>query len=154
MILDIIKKDYIELILQLQAVMVTWAIVVLAIGVDLYYGIKKSRESGMFTHSYGLRRTSSKTVQYLSFMLFMLFFDVLNVFWVYVDVQKLPIASLFGAIVLVYTEAKSVKEKMSDKFRKTLAEHPAEIIQFVKDNRHLIKEISKQVKKDKDEKDN
>ena len=154
MILDIIKKDYVELILQLQAVLVTWAVVIMAIGIDLYYGIRKSRKSGMFTHSYGLRRTSAKTVQYLSFMLFMLFFDVLNVFWVYFDFQKMPLASIFGAVVLVYTEAKSVREKTSEKFRKAIAENPAEIVEFIKDNRRLIKDLTKDVEEHEKDIDN
>lgn len=145
MILDIINGDYKDIILQLQAVLLTWVLVIFAIGVDLYYGVKKSRKNGGFAHSYGFRRTSEKTVQYLSFMLFMLFFDVLNVFWVYFDFQKMPLASIFGAVVLVYTEAKSVREKTSEKFRKAIAENPAEIVEFIKDNRRLIKDLTKDV---------
>lgn len=150
MILEIINKDYDALIGQLQVVLLAWAIVILAIGIDLYYGIRKSKAGGMFTHSYGLRRTSQKVVQYLSLMLFMLFFDSLNVFWIYFDVQKVPIATLFGAIVLVYTEAKSVREKTSEKFRKAIAENPAEIIEFFKDNKKLLKELVNDAKEMKE----
>lgn len=150
MILEIINKDYDALIGQLQVVLLAWAIVILAIGIDLYYGIRKSKAGGMFTHSYGLRRTSQKVVQYLSLMLFMLFFDSLNVFWIYFDVQKVPIATLFGAIVLVYTEAKSVREKTTEKFRKAIAENPAEIIEFFRDNKKLLKEVVEDVKKMKE----
>lgn len=147
MILEIINKDYGAIIVQLQVVMVAWAIVVMAIGIDLYYGIRKSKQSGMFTHSYGLRRSSSKVVQYLSFMFFMLFFDTLNVFWIYLStVQKIPVATIFGAIVLVYTEAKSVREKTSEKFRKAIAENPAEIVEFFKDNKKLLKDMVKDIK--------
>lgn len=141
MILEIINKQWDALIWQLEFVLIAWVIVVISIGIDLHFGIKKSKEIGMFTHSYGLRATSKKVVQYLSFMAFMLFFDALNVFWIYMNVQKIPLATLFGAIVLVYTEAKSVREKTSEKFRKAIAEHPAEILAFIKDNRHLINEL-------------
>src|SRR5690606_8668711 len=106
--------------------------------------------SGMFMHSYGLRRTSSKVVQYLSFMLFMLFFDCLNIFWIYFDMQKVPVATIFGAIVLVYTEAKSVREKTSEKFRKAIAENPAEIVEFFKDNKKLLRELVDDVKEMKE----
>lgn len=150
MILEIINKDYDALIGQLQVVLLAWAIVIFAIGIDLYYGIRKSKAGGMFTHSYGLRRTSQKVVQYLSLMLFMLFFDSLNVFWIYFDVQKVPIATLFGAIVLVYTEAKSVREKTSEKFRKAIAENPAEIIEFFKDNKKLLKDLVNDAKEMKE----
>ncbi len=141
MILEIINKQYDALIWQLQFILVAWVIVVMSIGIDLYFGIRKSKVQGMFTHSYGLRATSKKVVQYLSFMAFMLFFDALNVFWIYMDIQKIPLATLFGAIVLVYTEAKSVREKTSEKFRKAIAEHPSEILAFIKDNRHLIHDL-------------
>lgn len=150
MILEIINKDWSALIGQLHVVLFTWFIVMLSIGIDLYYGIQKSKKSGMFIHSYGLRRTSTKVVQYLSFMLFMLFFDALNVFWIYFDVQKIPIASIFGAIVLVYTEGKSVREKTSEKFRKAIAENPAEIVEFIKDNKKLLKELTQDIKEMKE----
>ena len=153
MILEIINKEYAALINQIQFVLVAWAIVILAIGIDLYFGIKKSKEQGMFTHSYGFRQSSAKVVQYLSFMAFMLFFDALNVFWIYFSVQKIPLGTIFGAIVLVYTEAKSVREKTSDKFRKAIAEHPSEILAFIKDNRHLIKDLVSDVKELKDDKE-
>lgn len=143
MILEIINKEYDALMWQLKFVLVAWIIVIASIGFDLFFGIKKSKEIGIFTHSYGLRQTSQKVVQYLSFMAFMLFFDALNVFWVYLDVQKIPLATLFGAIVLVYTEAKSVREKTSEKFRKALKHHPKEIIQLIKDNKDLVEDLIK-----------
>ena len=71
-------------------------------------------------------------------------------FWIYFDVQKVPIATLFGAIVLVYTEAKSVREKTSEKFRKAIAENPAEIIEFFKDNKKLLKELVNDAKEMKE----
>lgn len=141
MILEIISRDYDKLLLQLTVVFLAWIIVILAIGIDLYFGIQKSKKLKVYTHSYGLRKTSEKTVQYLAFMFFMLFLDILNPMWVYIKHTALPIATLFGAIVLVYTEWKSVKEKSEEKFRKSLATNPIEIINFIKDNRRLIKEM-------------
>ncbi len=141
MILEIINQDYDKLLMQLTVVFIAWIIVIFAIGIDLYFGIQKSKKLAVYTHSYGLRKTSEKTVQYLAFMFFMLFLDVLNPVWVYINSTALPIASLFGAIVLVYTEWKSVKEKTEEKFRKSLATNPIEIINFIKDNRRLIKEL-------------
>lgn len=150
MILELIKGDYNHIIAQLQVVLIAWVVVILAVGIDLHYGIRRSKRTGMFTHSYGLRRTSSKVVQYLSFMAFMLFFDILNVFWIYFDIQKIPVATLFGAIVLVYTEWKSVREKTGEKFRKAIAENPAEILEFIKENKKLLKEMASDVKEMKE----
>lgn len=152
MILEIINKDYEALMGQLQFVLIAWAIVIISVGIDLHFGIRKSKEIGMFTHSYGLRQTSKKVVQYLSFMAFMLFFDVLNVFWIYIpSLQKVPLATLFGAIILVYTEAKSVREKATDKFKKALRTNPAELIKFAEQNIDLLNSLVDR-KKDKEEK--
>lgn len=85
-------------------------------------------------------------------MAFMLFFDCLNVLWIYFNFQQLPIFSIFGALVLVYTEFKSVREKTDEKFRKAIADNPKEIIQFVKDNRHLIYELMDKVERKENEK--
>ncbi len=142
MIIEILNKNYEALIMQLTVVLIAWLIVILSIGIDLYFGIKKSRELGLFkTHSYGLRETSKKTVQYLAFMAFMLFIDVLNPVWVYFDFVPLPLLSIFGAIVLVYTEWKSVREKADEKFRYAIKNNPVDIINFIKENRELIEQL-------------
>lgn len=144
MVLYFLNKDYDSLLLQLLLVFVCWMIVILAIGIDLLFGIKKSKEKGVFkTHSYGLRMTSKKTVEYLAFMFFMLFIDILNPLFVYFEIQSLPLLSTFGAIVLVYTEWKSVREKSDDKFRHAIQNNPGEIIKFIRENRELIDEIKK-----------
>ena len=142
MIIEILNKNYEALIMQLTVVLIAWLIVILSIGIDLHFGIKKSRELGLFkTHSYGLRETSKKTVQYLAFMAFMLFIDVLNPVWVYFDFVPLPLLSIFGAIVLVYTEWKSVREKADEKFRYAIKNNPVDIINFIKENRELIDQL-------------
>ena len=152
MIIEILNRNYDALIMQLTIVLIAWLIVILSIGIDLYFGIKKSRELGLFkTHSYGLRETSKKTVQYLAFMAFMLFIDVLNPTWVYFDFVPLPLLSIFGAIVLVYTEWKSVREKADEKFRYAIKNNPVDIINFIKENRELIEQMKDLKKKEEHE---
>lgn len=150
MILEILNKDYVSIQKQLLIVFMCFIIVVLSIGIDLYFGIKKSKVQGVFTHSYGLRQTSKKTVEYLALMLFMFFIDVLNPFWVYFDYVALPLFSIFGAIVLVYTEWKSVREKSSEKFRFAIKENPTEIIDFILKNKEKIDELVSDVKRKED----
>ena len=154
MILEILNKDYISIQRQLLVVFMCFIIVVLSIGIDLYFGIKKSKVQGVFTHSYGLRQTSKKTVEYLALMLFMFFIDVLNPFWVYFDYIALPLFSIFGAIVLVYTEWKSVREKATEKFRYSLKENPGEIVDFILKNREKIDKLVTGLKEKKDESSN
>lgn len=151
MILEILNKDYASIQRQLLVVFMCFIIVVLSIGIDLYFGIKKSKVRGVFTHSFGLRQTSKKTVEYLALMLFMFFIDVLNPFWVYFDYVALPLFSIFGAIVLVYTEWKSVREKSSEKFRLAIKEHPTEVIDFMLKNKEKIDELISNFKKKEDQ---
>ncbi|WP_177764039.1 holin [Flavobacterium sp. I3-2] len=142
MIIEILNKNYDAIVMQLAVVVLAWIIVVASIGIDLHFGIKKSRELGVFkTHSYGLRKTSEKVVQYLAFMMFMLFIDVLNPIWAYLSFPALPLLSIFGAIVLVYTEWKSVREKADEKFRYAIKNNPIDIINFIRENRELIDEL-------------
>ena len=129
---------------MLGIIVVCWGCVVTAIGIDLYFGIKKSKLNGVkVTHSFGFRRTSEKVVQYLAFMFFMLLIDVLNPIFAYFSITHLPLASIFGAIVLVYTEWKSVHEKSDQKFRNAIQNNPAEIIKFIQQNREFIEELPK-----------
>ncbi|MDM1495002.1 hypothetical protein HX089_16515 [Myroides odoratimimus] len=143
MIHYLLAKDLDSILLQLFLVFTAWIMVVLSIGIDLYFGIKKSKKEGVYTHSYGLRKTSEKVVEYLAFMFFMLFLDFLNPAFAYFDITALPLLSVFGAIVLIYTEWKSVREKSDEKFRYALKRNPAELIKFVQENKELIEEFKK-----------
>lgn len=140
MILEILQKDFEAIQSQLLVVFMCFIIVILSIGIDLYFGIQKSKKEGIYTHSFGLRKTSEKVVQYLAFMVFMLFIDFLNPVWAYLNYQSLPLLSIFGAIVLVYTEWKSVREKSSDKFRNDIGSNSKEIIRHIQD---IKSELSK-----------
>ncbi|MVX36223.1 holin [Myroides sp. LoEW2-1] len=139
----ILDRDFDSILLQLLLVFIAWLMVIFSVGIDLHFGIKKSKKEGVYTHSYGLRKTSEKVVEYLAFMFFMLFLDVLNPLFAYFNITALPLMSVFGAIVLVYTEWKSVREKSDEKFRYALKRNPAELIKFVQENRELIEEIKK-----------
>jgi len=131
--------------------MLAWILVILSIGIDLHFGIKKSKQSGVYTHSYGLRKTSEKVVQYLAFMFFMLFIDVLNPVWAYFDFVPLPLLTIFGAIVLIYTEWKSVREKTDEKFRYAIKNNTTDIIKFLQENKDLIDKLTEFEKSKKDE---
>jgi len=143
MLLEIVLGDFDKILTQIYIVFISWLIVILAIGIDLFFGIKKSKETGMYVHSYGLRQTSKKTVQYLSFMFFFFFIDVLNPFWIYFDYQSMPLLSIFGAIVLTYTEYKSVREKSDEKFRNDFDVNAKELYKLLKENKDILKDFKK-----------
>lgn len=139
----ILNRDLDSIYLQLVVIFVAWIMVICSAGIDLYFGIKKSKELGVFTHSFGLRKTSEKIVEYFALMFFMLFLDVLNPVFAYFDIVTLPLLSIFGAIVLIYTEWKSVREKADEKFRYALKQNSSELIKFVQENREFIEELKK-----------
>lgn len=141
MILEILNKNYDAILMQLMVVFLCWIIVLCSIGIDLYFGIQKSKKENVYTHSYGLRQTTFKSLQYLAFMCFMLFLDILNPIWAYFNLIALPLVSIFGAIVLVYTEWKSVHEKSSEKFRGSLQKNASEILKILQENKEFLNEF-------------
>ncbi len=141
MILEILNKNYDAILMQLIIIFLCWIIVICSIGIDLYFGIQKSKKEKVFIHSYGLRQTTFKSLQYLAFMCFMLFLDILNPLWVYFNLIALPLVSIFGAIVLVYTEWKSVHEKSSYKFRGSLQKNASEILKILQDHKEFLNEF-------------
>lgn len=143
MLIEIVELNWTALKMQLAIVFVCWCIVILDIAIDLHFGIKKSKEQGVFIHSYGLRQTTKKTVQYLAFMAFLLFLDILNPFWYYFDYRALPLASVFGGIVLTYTEYKSVREKVGDKFREDVEGSAKELYKILKRNKEFLDTLEK-----------
>lgn len=143
MLLEIVLGEFDKLLTQIYVVFLVWLIVIMAIAIDLYFGIKKSKETGLYVHSYGLRQTSKKTVQYLSFMFFFFFIDILNPFWIYFDYQSMPLLSIFGAIVLTYTEYKSVREKSDEKFRNDFDGNAKELYKLLKENKDILKGFKK-----------
>ena len=154
MILEIVTGEYHKLLIQMYIVFLAWLIVVLGIGIDLYFGIQKSKQNGLFVHSYGLRQTSSKTVQYLALMAFFLFIDVLNPFWIYFDYQSMPLLSVFGAIVLIYTEYKSVREKTDEKFREEFDGNAKELYKFIMENKDYLTDLKAKSQTKEDEESN
>lgn len=118
MILDYINGQIHLIELKFFIIFFTWLIVLLAIAVDLVFGIKKSKADGIYVHSVGLRRTVTKVINYLAMMLFMLFFDALSPLGLlHGNFNILPLASVVGCLILVYIEFKSVREKSENKFR-------------------------------------
>lgn len=117
--LNVLNIDKIYIVLSTILKGAAWLCVILAVSIDLYHGIKKSKEIGEFTNSYGLRRTVEKCNKYLTLMAFMLIGDV---FWhigsslvLPYGISIIPLFTFFGSGVLVYNEWVSVREKIDQK---------------------------------------
>ena len=117
--LNVLNIDKIYIVLSTILKGVAWVCVILAVSLDLYHGIKKSKEVGEFTNSYGLRRTVEKCNKYLTLLGFMLIGDIFwhigTSFFLPYGVSIIPLFTFFGSAVLVYNEWVSVREKIDQK---------------------------------------
>lgn len=143
MILEFIKHDYETLYLKLILISLIWFCVLIAMSIDLVFGIQKAKQIGEFITSEGFRRSIHKVVYYYSMMTFALLFDFMNPFsyWLPYPVSILPIITVLFGVVLIYTEAKSVREKASDKLRRKTDASIIDMIKAIKDNKEAINSI-------------
>ena len=117
MIIDYLEGDYKILITTLFVVCFTWIVVIVAMLIDLYFGVKKAKELGEATSSEGFRRTINKATYYFALIGFAFLFDIFDVVTPYFfphPLGSVPFVSIFVALGLVFTEAKSVREKAED----------------------------------------
>lgn len=92
-------------------------IVLIAIGLDLWAGIRKSREAGIkVTHTYGLDRTLDKIRKRFN-LLFV--FTIIDIVLIACGMHNnmIPYATAIVTIVFCFVEAKSILEKDRDKGR-------------------------------------
>ncbi|WP_418124239.1 phage holin family protein [Chryseobacterium sp. PTM-20240506] len=146
MILELIKHDYAALWLKLVVVSGAWGCVLLAILIDLYFGVKKSKALGEHTSSEGYRRSIQKFNYYYALLVFALIFDALLPISYYMPfpLSTLPIITLLGAVALIFTEAKSVREKGDAKLRRKTDASFRQIIDVLKKEDILNKLIKAQ----------
>lgn len=142
MILDFVNGNWAAIRLKMIVISITWAAVLVAVAIDLRSGIKKSKSLGEYTHIYGLRQTIQKVVYYLTFMTFMGLFDIINPLGLmHQNFNILPLASVFGAIVLVWIEFKSVREKANMKYRRRTAKAAKELLDIALKDDGVIQKI-------------
>lgn len=155
MVLDYLNHDFGSLFTKLYVAFFTWLIVLIGIGIDLFHGTKKSKAIGEYIHSYGLRQTVQKVINYLSMMLFMLLFDSINPLGQFLEVFRvLPMASIIGALVLTWIEFKSVREKADEKFRRKTTKATREILEIITSDENALHKIAEKFKKTDNEETN
>lgn len=152
MILELIKHDYHALWLKLFVVSGAWLCVLLAILIDLYFGVRKSKALGEHTTSEGFRRSIQKFCYYYAMMVFALIFDALIPVSYYLafPLSALPIITLLCAVALVFTEAKSVREKGDAKLRRRTDATFRELLTVLKNKEEVLTELLKNQANEKD----
>lgn len=157
MIIDYLEGDYKTLITTLFVVCFAWIVVIVAMLIDLYFGVKKAKELGEATSSEGFRRTINKATYYFALMGFAFLFDIFDVLTPYFfphPLGSVPFVSIFVALGLVFTEAKSVREKAEDKARRRTDESFRKILELMQNREDIMREIADQLKKERQKQEN
>lgn len=155
MIIELLKQDYQTLWLKLIIVFGAWVCVLVAMSIDLHFGIKKSKQLGEHTTSEGFRRSVHKVVYYYSMLTFALLFDALNPFPYYLPfpLSIVPIITILFSMVLIFTEAKSVREKAEDKLRRKTDQSMFEVVELIKNNKEILNNVAEFLKQEKENQD-
>lgn len=144
MIIDLMEGDYESLKLTLFVITIVCFSVMLAVGVDLYYGIQKARSIGEATTSEGFRRTITKLTYYLTLVFFGVLIDIFDVVTPYIfgePLNAVPFATVIIGVGLIITEMKSVNEKAEDKLRRRAGEGIKDILTILKDRQDIIDKL-------------
>ena len=141
MILDYLNKDYAQIILEFQIVFLCWFAVAIAVGLDLIFGIKKSKQLGEYTHSYGIRKTFEKSAYYYALMVIFLIADMFNPFGMYIEIFKLPVMTIAMMFALLFTELLSIREKADQKQRRMVDKSAKQLLDIILKNKELIDEL-------------
>ena len=156
MIIDYLEGDYKTLITTLFVVCFTWIVVIVAMLIDLYFGVKKAKELGEATSSEGFRRTINKATYYFALMGFAFLFDIFDVVTPYFfphPLGSVPFVSIFVALGL-FTEAKSVREKAEDKARRRTDESFRKMLELMQNREDVMREIADHLKKERQKQEN
>ncbi|WP_322970319.1 phage holin family protein [Faecalibacter sp. LW9] len=141
MILDYLNKDYAQIILEFQIVFLCWVAVAIAVGLDLHFGIKKSKQVGDYTNSYGIRKTFEKATYYYALMVIFLLADMFNPFGMYVEIFQLPVMTIAMMFALLFTELLSIREKADQKQRRMVDKSAKQLLDIILKNKELIEEF-------------
>lgn len=151
MIVEFITRDFHGIMLKLTVISISWSLVISAIIVDLFFGVKKAKQIGDKRTSEGYRRSISKFQSYFSVLFFAFLFDALlpvSVFFSF-PISAIPIVTVIASLALVLTEYKSVREKADEKARRRIEESTRQIIDFLKNkDENIIDKIQELTKKD------
>lgn len=153
MILEFLKGDYAAIINKLMVIGVFWSIVLLAMIIDFYFGIRKAKQIGEVRSSEGYKRSVSKFNQYFAMLLFAFFFDAIVPFSYFFEfpLSAIPFVSLLVTVALVFTEWKSVNEKADEKQRRKVNASFVQLLDLLEKKDDVLNELLEKYKKHENE---
>lgn len=117
---SLLNQNYELFWTKVGIISVFWIFILLAVLLDLIMGIRASKQVGKFkTHSYGLRKTGRKLLEYWALMLMALFIDfglsalgLVSETITILSIFTIPLVSIGMFVGIVITEGISVKENI------------------------------------------
>lgn len=137
----LLKHDYQDFKYKILVVAVMWGLVAIAITIDLFSGVRKAKERGELSTSYGFKQTVSKVVLYYTFMLFAFLMDCIGTFF-----YPLPFVTFIASFFLIFIEGKSVLEKAHEKDKRKFNKSLHELSILLENKEDLIKGLTEIVK--------
>lgn len=148
-----------KLIPVIWIVFVEYILVLIAVMLDLWSGVRKARKTGKIRTSYGYRRTVDKLARYYNLLFLMTIIDVMQIsgIW-YANVcyghrwPLIPALTMFGAIGFGIIELKSIYEKAEDKEIHRITEMTGQVITNRRDVEAVAQIVLSYIKNKEDEK--
>jgi hypothetical protein len=131
---------------QLLILTFIYVIVLCFVVLDLWAGVRKAKQAGIYRSSSGFRRTVDKLAKYLNLLLVITLVDALQMLGLHYYNAKLPlfpILTLIAAAFVGFIEGKSVFEKAEDKERAKISEAAKLAKELLGD--HTVQNIASQV---------
>lgn len=155
MILEFLKNDYDAIILKLIVVGILWCAVLISMIIDFYFGIRKAKQINEARRSEGYRRSVEKFNHYFGMLLYAFIFDAIvpTTYFFEFPISAIPLVSLLAAVVLVFTEFKSVQEKAEDKLRRKTDASMIQVFEMLEKREDILHELLETYKKQNIEKD-
>lgn len=142
-----LSGDMIALMREIKIALIPFFLVLIAMSLDLIFGIQKAISIGEARTSYGLRRTGKKFIEYYSMMILAFTVDVLASI---IDSYNLPYITFAIGAYLVITEGLSIREKASEKERRKQNKDIGVLLSILENRGDILKTITDIAKKEID----
>ncbi len=145
---------------QFIVVAVVYFLVLIAIFLDLWAGIRKAKQRGEFRSSFGLRKTIGKVSNYYNMLFVVTIIDIIQMLAILLlnehttmTLPALPFLTLGGGIFACAIEGKSIFEKNTDKEKARVQETAKMLSEILKnkDNQELFGAFLQYVQRPKTE---
>ncbi len=145
---------------QFIVVAVVYFLVLIAIFLDLWAGIRKAKQRGEFRSSFGLRKTIGKVSNYYNMLFVVTIIDIIQMLAILLlnehttmTLPALPFLTLGGGIFACAIEGKSIFEKNTDKEKARVQETAKMLSEILKnkDNQELFGAFLQYVQRQKTE---